>query len=255
MTPKAYLRAIALGFAATGAVVALAPFAAAAQVVDSPYVNNGVTNAPDLFESDGFRPVWVQELQARARRAAAAKAKAKREAQRQHLAQKAKSKEKAKDDAKGKEQQGKPGAENNATVRTESLSFDQWRVTCREVSGQPKACSALLRVVQPNQQVVLLWEIGKGKDGAVHSVMQTPTGVLVQRGVDLQVGEETVGKLDYVSCVPQNCEASGKLDDGLADKLAKAGEVTVTVHAKDGRDIHFKFPVKGIDKAVAAVRS
>jgi invasion protein IalB len=242
MTLQAHFRAFALGCLAAGLVMS-GP--AAAQTYEgSPYANNGVTGGPDLFETDGFRPVWEQEQQAIARRAAAAAAKAKKEAQRRVA--------EAKSKAKAQPKQETPAA---GPVRTETQTFDQWTVTCREATGQPKVCSAALRVVQPNQQLVILWEIGKGKDGVIRSAMQTPTGVLVQKGVDLQVGTETVGKLDYASCVPQNCEASGALDDALAQKLASAGEVTVTVHAKDGRDIHFKFPVKGIDKAVAAVRS
>jgi invasion protein IalB len=246
MTLQANFRVLALGCLAAVLAILSGPGSATAQEYDgTPYANNGVTGGPDLFETDGFRPVWEQQQQAIARRRAAAAARAKKAAQQRRMAE-------AKSKAKPQPKQETPAA---GPVRTETQTFDQWTVTCRETTGQPKACTGALRVVQPNQQLVILWEIGKGNDGAVRSVMQTPTGVLVQKGVDLQVGEQTVGKLEYVACVPQNCEASGVLDDALAKKLASAGEVTVTIHAKDGRDIHFKFPIKGIDKALAAVRS
>jgi invasion protein IalB len=215
------------------------------------YETGGRANQPDPFETDGFKPVWQQQQEEAARRAkaaAAAAAKAKQDALRKMAEAKK---------AKGKQEPTPEPAAETQPVRTETTQFDQWAVTCREVVGgkTPKTCTAALRVVQPNQQLILLWEIGRGNDGVVRSVIQTPTGVFVQKGVDLKIGDAVVGKLDYVACVPQNCEASGPLDTALVNKLAAAGEATVTIHARDGRDVHFKFPVKGIDKAVAALSS
>ncbi len=141
-------------------------------------------------------------------------------------------------------------------VHTQQMTEGLWTVTCRQTGSQPKSCSAILRVLQdPNQQLVLLWQIDRAADGTIQTIMQTPTGVLVQKGVDLKIGDDIVARLDYFACVPQNCEASGKIDEALGKKLAIATEVTVTVHARDGRDVHFRFSVKGLDKALEAVRS
>lgn len=210
------------------------------------YETGGVVNTPDPFETDGFKPVWQQQQEQARRAAAAAAAKAKQDA----LKKVAEAKK-----AKGK--QPEPKQEEAASVRTETTTFEQWTVICRQVADgkQPKTCAAALRVVQPNQQLILLWEVTRGSDGAMRSVLQTPTGVFVQKGVDIKVGDAVVGKLEYVACVPQNCEAAGALDAALLKKLAAAGEVTVTIHARDGRDVNFKFPVKGIDKAIAALAS
>jgi invasion protein IalB len=167
----------------------------------------------------------------------------------------AEAKSNAKQDGAAKDQTPASPTENT-TVRTETTTtYDQWVVTCRQNASDPKSCTAVLRVVQaPNQTVVLLWQIDKNKDGAIQSALQTPTGVLVQKGVEFKVGEQTISKLDYMACTPQNCEATGALDEALASKFNSLSEVTVTIHAKDGRDINFKFPIKGIDKTIAAVR-
>ena len=142
-------------------------------------------------------------------------------------------------------------------MRMETTVYDRWTVTCQEVVGAEakKTCSAALRVVDSQQKLVILWEIARAKDGKIHAIMQTPTGVMVQKGVDLKIGEAAVGKLDYDACVPQNCEATGAMDDPVIKKMMAAPEMMITIHAKDGRDVHFKFPLAGIDKAVAAVRS
>jgi hypothetical protein len=56
--------------------LALGAGAAAAQTTF--YDTEGVVSPPDLFQTDGFRPVWQQELQEqRAKKAAEAAAKAK----------------------------------------------------------------------------------------------------------------------------------------------------------------------------------
>lgn len=233
------------------AAISAATFAAWPAASQTHFETGGVVSKPDLFETDGFKPVWQQQQEQAAKKAAAAAAKAKREAAAKAKqiaeAKKAKAKQDAKQD---------PAAEKQP-VRTETTQFDQWVVTCREVVGgkQPKECAAALRVVQPNKQLVLLWEAARDDKGVIRTVIQTPTGVLVQQGVDVKVGDEIVTKFAYFACIPNNCEAAGVIDDKLLKRLAAASEVTLTIHARDGRDIHFKFPVKGIDKAVAALRS
>ena len=186
---------------------------------------------------DGFRPVWQQQQQAKAKAAAAAAAQKALEAKRQQV------------------------AENQATdttpQRVETTILGRWVVTCQDnaKASTKHNCGASLRIVDNNQQVVILWEIGRSADGALRASMQTPTGVLVQKGVDLKIGDTQVGKFNYAACVPQNCEANGALDEALVKKMAAASEMMVTIHARDGRDVHFKFPVNGIDKAIAAIRS
>ena len=210
------------------AAIALTLFAHDAKA--QKYDDDGSEQPAAAPVDDGFRPVWEQHQGKTAPRAST-----KAELKKQRVA----------------EQQ------SSDPVRTETTIYDRWTVTCREklASGAKKTCSAALRVVDQNQQLVILWEIGRTTDGKIEALMQTPTGVMVQKGVDLKVDDAKVGKLSYAACVPQNCEADGALDDPLIKKIVSAAEMVVTIHAKDGRDVNFKFPLKGIDKAMAAVRS
>lgn len=143
----------------------------------------------------------------------------------------------------------------SAPSRIETTIYDRWTVTCQDNGSARKACSAALRIVNNQQQIVILWQIGVGDDGQIKAMMQTPTGVMIQNGVDLKIGDANVGRLQYSACVPQNCEASGAMDDHLIKAITAAKDMMVTIRAKDGRDVNFKFPLQGIDKAVAAVRS
>ena len=219
------------------ALAALFLFAhdARAQKVDdgAEYLEDSSAAAPD----DGFRPVWQQQQQAR-------------KATTKHVVQRGK----AKPDAK---KQQVADNQPSAPMRTETTVYDRWTVTCHEVVGtdSKKTCSAALRITNNEQKLVILLEIARAKDGKIHAIMQTPTGVMVQKGVDLVIGDAPVGKLDYAACVPENCEATGALEEPSMKKIEAASTMVITIHAKDGRDVHFKFPLAGIDKAVAAVRS
>jgi len=198
--------------------------------VSAQQVDDGTEPAAEAID-DGFRPVWQQKQIKPV--ASAQKSKAQPAAQQLAANQPA--------DA----------------AHTETRVYDRWTVTCRSMENEKarRACSAALRIVNNQQQLVILWEIGRGADGRIRASLQTPTGVMVQKGVDLKVGEARVGKFDYAACVPQNCEAGGAMDGTQIKKMAAASEMTITIHARDGRDVNFKFPMKGLDKAMTAVGS
>lgn len=232
MTSRSCFGTTSLFGAAALAAMFLFAHDARAQKVDdgAEYLEDFEAAPPD----DGFRPVWQQQARKAAKRVVQ-RAKGKPEAKKQRVADN----------------------QPSAPMRTETTIYDRWTVTCQEVVAKDsqKTCTAALRVTDNEQQVVILLQIARAKDGKIHAIMQTPTGVMVQKGVDLTIGEASVGKLDYAACVPQNCEATGPLEEPSMKKIEAASTMVVTVHAKDGRDIHFKFPLAGIDKAVAAVRS
>lgn len=159
-------------------------------------------------------------------------------------------------------QQPAPAAPTTPAVsqRTETINYDNWTVTCREAIEGPtkgkKACSAVLRVSDQNQKnIVFVWLIARNPAGALLTVAQIPTGVLIQKGVDLKVGSGKARTLSYNACTAQNCEASITMDDAFNKELiaGQTGEVTATIYAVNGQTINFNFPIKGIDKAIGSI--
>lgn len=251
MTLHCVLRSLQLGgLAAVALASTAAPVIVSAQEVD-----------------DGFRPVWQQQQRSQPAAAHEQAAQARERARRERLAQRSKSrhhknseaehKEAPKEAQKGEAANAQAAKDEGKSVSTTTTQYQHWTLTCREVAGAkpPKTCAAALRVVGTDKKLVLLLELTRGKDGAVEAVMQTPTGVLVKKGVELKIGDKVEGKLDYLACVPQNCEATATLDEALRKKLSATKEVAVLLHSRDGREIQFKFPIEGIDKAMAALRS
>ena len=117
-----------------------------------------------------------------------------------------------------------------------------------------KVCSGTLRVVQDKtRQVLLAWIIGRDNQGALRTVIQTPTGVQIPKGLELTLGKAATRTVPFTACEPQRCEASVVFDDGMVKDAIAASEVKATITAIDGRAINFNLSIKGIDQVFAAI--
>lgn len=144
----------------------------------------------------------------------------------------------------------------SAPVRTERIVYDSWTVTCTDTleKAAKKTCSAMLQVVEEKQrQVLLVWIIGRDNQGVLRTVIQSPTGVQIPKGLELKFGTTAARTVPYAACTPQNCEASTVMDDAMVRDARGSAEATATIVATDGRAINFKMGIKGIDKAFAAL--
>lgn len=140
--------------------------------------------------------------------------------------------------------------------RTETTTYDAWVLTCTSTmeKGGKSVCSGMLRVIERKQnQVLFAWVIGRDEKGKLRSVMETPTGVLIQKGVELKLGKSPMRTLPYTACRPQQCDASTLMDEAFVRDAAASSEAVATIFAIDGRNINFNLNVKGIDKVLAAI--
>lgn len=144
----------------------------------------------------------------------------------------------------------------SAPRRTETINYDSWVVTCTDTveKGSSKACNGILRVIDSKSgQALFAWVIARDNEGALRTVLNTPTGVLVQKGVELKFGSSQPGVVPYVACTPQQCEASIVMVDAMLRDARANEKATATIRAVDGRNINFEMSIKGIDKVLAAV--
>jgi invasion protein IalB len=146
-----------------------------------------------------------------------------------------------------------PAPTEEQRQRVETVVFGGWTVTCREIPGgdAKKTCSAQFQAMDQNrQQVILSWIMGRTADGKLASVLQTPTGVQLAKGVQLKFGEGTPRKLDYVVCETR-CEAMIVMDERFVREASAAQTATATIVAKAGQSINITMPLAGFDKAAA----
>ena len=100
--------------------------------------------------------------------------------------------------------------------RSERIVQDAWTINCVQMktTDPKKTCSAVLQVVeQQNRRVVFAWVIGRTPEGAMTAVFQTPTRVMLQKGVELKLGNAAAHRANFVVCSNQGCEASLPMDD------------------------------------------
>ncbi len=155
--------------------------------------------------------------------------------------------------------QGQPAApaQPTAPVRTETIVYDNWVVTCRDTVGKSskRNCSAVMQISnKKTKQSVFVWQIGQDNDGKAVFAVRTPLGVRVQDGVQLTVGNGKPRKVDFVLCEQRGCNARGPFDDAFAKELVAGTEATAAFTLADGKTVNLKLPLTGIDKALPALR-
>jgi invasion protein IalB len=145
----------------------------------------------------------------------------------------------------------------SAPRRTEVTTYDSWSVTCTDTVEKVtnKVCRGVLEVVGQNpRRVLFVWMIGRDKKGVLRTVIQTPTGVQIPKGVGIKLGDQPAKTIAYTSCIPQQCEAAIELDAAAMKKeAAVSSDAVATIYARNGRGINFKFSIKGIDNVLASV--
>ena len=141
-------------------------------------------------------------------------------------------------------------------VRTEILNFENWTVTCREFE-QPKKrdCSAFLRVTRANtNQTLFTWTVGLDSTKGPTATINTPTSVLIEPGVELQLDKTPVRKVPYVTCSSGQCSATMPVDSILVRDMITASSAELAFTAVNGSKLRFKFPINGFGKAYAALK-
>lgn len=153
------------------------------------------------------------------------------------------------DEATPTQQQPKP-------VRSEIRHFDNWSLRCVEYE-KPKEtrCSASLTVAQQkSKQIVFAWNVALADEKKLVGTLVTPTGVLIEHGIELKLGKARTHKIPFMSCTPNQCAGTMAMDEAIVREATRAEKAEATIRSIDGRTIRFAFPVKGFERAVAQLR-
>lgn len=150
-----------------------------------------------------------------------------------------------------------PPAAPTPAQRTETINYNSWTLTCQQPldKSSKMKCIGSLKVVdqQPQHHVIMSWLVGRASNGALQLVIQTPTGVQIQSGIALKLGDQPPRKLPFVSCGPEQCDAAIDMDAAMIQDATASANAVVTVRAIDGRDVNFNFAIKGFEKIVPSI--
>ncbi len=146
--------------------------------------------------------------------------------------------------------QGAPAAA--APVWKTVGTYGSWQVRCQAQNA--KVCTAVLEVInQQDKGVLMAWIIGTDNKGALQTVFQTPTGVMVASGIDVKFGKGT-RHINYLSCLPQQCTATSAMDEVFVKEATGTAKADVVLYASNGKSLDFGIPMTGLDKALAALK-
>ncbi|MDF2998880.1 MAG: Invasion associated locus family protein [Xanthobacteraceae bacterium] len=251
--PRALMRAIAA--LAPAAVLALS-VPSLAQAQSAPL--RPAQAAQGQFQPGQFAPNQYAPTQFAPNEAAPNPVPPKQQAPaRKPVAQTAPAQQKPAAAAQGQPAQAVAPAQPSTPVRTETIVYDNWVVTCRDTVGKSskRNCSAVMQISnKKTNKSIFVWQIGQDQDGKAVFGVRTPLGVKVQEGVQLSVGTGKPRKIDFVACAQNGCDARGPFDDAFAKELVAASEATAAFVLADGKTVNLKLPLTGIDKALPAIR-
>lgn len=142
-----------------------------------------------------------------------------------------------------------------------------WSVTCADrVQGQnhAKACVVSQTQIDPksHQRVVTL-ELAPSltPTGETAATVLMPFGLVLDRGVALQIGDAPVGApARFQTCLPVGCVVQLRLDAKTLSMMRSGSSIKmVGVAASDGRRMLFTLPLTGlgaaVDRAVALAKT
>ena len=135
-------------------------------------------------------------------------------------------------------------------------TYGSWEARCATPPGRTtQLCTAVLQVVNnQNKNVLMSWIIGPDEKGGLQTIFQTPTGVMIGNGVDVKMGTAAARKFSFQSCGPQQCTASGPMNDAFVKEVTASERANITLTAANGQELNFGIPVSGFDKALAVIK-
>ena len=137
---------------------------------------------------------------------------------------------------------------------SDSKSIGDWLFSCVTVADK-KQCSITQRMVNKSTNaVVFAWTIARDTNGNLVSIWDTPTGVLVNQGVAIDVGGDKPLLIPYRACTAQQCQAAANLAPPFVKELTSVPKATATIVSIAGKAVTFNFSLNGFSEALAALQ-
>jgi invasion protein IalB len=151
-----------------------------------------------------------------------------------------------------------PAADNPNKPNTRVAgSYGNWTLVCGK-EGDPKTaeerCSLVLPLIEKEtQKLVFRVILVYGPKGDLVLRVDGPTGVALQRGVQIATDSGKVYGLPFQTCLPMGCKALNIVADEMQQDLKKSKNATIVVHALNGKQIQTVAQLKGLDLGLEAL--
>lgn len=145
------------------------------------------------------------------------------------------------------------GAQAQQKVRS---THGDWEMRCDQPAGaQSEQCVVMQFVTAEDRENVGLAVIAlKTADGRVRLLrVLAPLGVLLPRGLGIQVDDVDLGMASFVRCLPNGCVAEINMDDSLLGKLKSGAKATFVIFQTPEEGIGIPISLKGFEEGFDAL--
>ena len=137
-----------------------------------------------------------------------------------------------------------------------SETYGDWLYNCLE---QPQTKEVRCSISQSlseaeSKAAVFLWRIAQDGKGGFVGTWQTPTGVLLSRGIMLEAGTPKPITIPYETCSDGGCRAVAGLAPDFLETLSKTETASATIFKRNGEGVKLALSVKGLADGLAALK-
>jgi invasion protein IalB len=147
-----------------------------------------------------------------------------------------------------------PAAARPATVpQPVPETFEKWTLRCFQDAKGAQACRIETVVLEANNRPQLAITVRPPVDASQAPVatVTPPWGVLLARGIDMQVDAQQAMRIPVRTCLPTGCLADFSLIDAINGQWQKGAILKLTMAAANGQSLSIDVPLAGYPKAYA----
>jgi invasion protein IalB len=134
-------------------------------------------------------------------------------------------------------------------------TYGDWVYTCVELpAGDETRCGIVQQLLNKETGAgVFVWRIAQDGKGGLVSEWQTPTGIVVGRGIVLDAGTEEPITIPFQACTPTGCVAVANLAADFVETLSRTESASAVVFPIGGQGVRLILSVKGLAESLVAL--
>ena len=148
-----------------------------------------------------------------------------------------------------------PAAQQPQPTVSARETYGDWIYTCVDLpAGNETRCGISQQLTNRDTGAgVFLWRIAQDGKGGLISEWQTPTGVVVGRGIVLDAGTEQPITIPFQACTQTGCVAVANLAPDFVETLFRSQAASAVVFPIGGEGVRLILSVKGLAESLIAL--
>lgn len=132
--------------------------------------------------------------------------------------------------------------------------FGDWEIRCETPAGAASEQCALIQSVAAEDKanlnlVVVILKTSDGKSRLLRVI--APPGILLPKGLGLNIDQTRVGSTGFVKCLPSGCVAEVIMDDKLVEQLKTGKTATFVIYLTPDEGVGLPLSLAGFKEGFA----